>query len=61
MLKCLFAQMTIDDKEQMIKSAVQPGQPIMLTLLGTLQRRSGGAPFQMRLQNGVATAYALPA
>ena len=29
MLKCLFAQMTIDDKEQMIKSAVQPGQPIM--------------------------------
>ncbi len=29
MLKFLFAQMTIDDKEQMIKAAVQPGQPIM--------------------------------
>ena len=29
MLKFLFAQMTIDDKEQMIKAAVQTGHPIM--------------------------------
>ena len=40
---------------------IQPGQPIMLTLLGTLQRRSGGVPFQVRLQNNVTTEYALPA
>jgi hypothetical protein len=29
MLKFLFAQMAIDDREQMLKSAVQTGQPIM--------------------------------
>jgi hypothetical protein len=40
---------------------IQPGQPIMLTLLGTLQRRAGGVPFQVRLQNAVTQAYALPA
>jgi hypothetical protein len=40
---------------------IQPGQPIMITLSGTLQRRAGGVPFQMRYQNDVAQAYALPA
>jgi hypothetical protein len=40
---------------------IQPGQPIMLTLIGTLLRRAGGAPFAIRYQNDLATEYQRPA
>jgi hypothetical protein len=39
---------------------IQPGQPIAITLIGTLLRRAGGSPFTLRYQNDVATAYAIP-
>jgi len=37
-----------------------PGSPIMITLVGTVQRATSGAHFKIRVQNDVTTPYTTP-